>query len=1033
MLPPEKKFNDFAESATEFNGADYEAIYDLLEELRSLGFRFGTQQYVDLHRALIALTAKSKTAISEEKLKTYLAPVVCSTPTEQETFYAQFDNWLENRKVIKKTANAEVSALENNLPKHKVVIRPRRPLLWSFAFGLLTLLIISPAIYLYFFKIPAQDSVSVRGSINGQIVDEDTLAPLGGAEILFQNGKKKTDNEGKFILEYEPTGKPVDVAITHSYYPLKKESVTLSEGVQNVTIKLKKSIQIVEANKQVIENPINESSISKTNEHTNKATVATTDPAPVLPDYWKKFYRKNFYYLLAAAASIPFLYFCLWWFLRQRHRARLARKASDEIPPLNKLIVKGVTEILYKNSALRRAIQELRRHRPQDSTDLDVPATIDATINRGGLPQPVFGTRKTSPEYLILIDRANFSDQEALLKEVLINRLIEEGVYVDRYYFDGDPRVCYKSPKSETLSLPELAARYPEHNLAIFSDGASFLDPLTALPQRWLEMFSHWVRRAVLTPASLDSWSYREKVLSEAHFPVLPANKEGIAALVGVVNGGQMPKIVSNKTARQFPEILEERPLRWLDRHAPNQKDIDELYRQLRRYLDAEEFYLLCACAVYPALSLELTLYLGYKLGGEVERLEDELFSLVRLPWFRHGKMPDWLRQRLLSGLSAAQEKEIRTIIEQLLITAIENPSDGLNMEFAFDEESYKQGRKRLREFILGEPENSPLRDYVLLSFLSRSSRLSVALPEAVRRMLFPEGVHWLGIKPSFVFLLALLISLSATTTTALFLPLPSPEEADLPPSDINPYKTLQIPRNEPFLTYSPANAARGETIKLRFVSNSCEMDKLTNANLYAPETSGITVSEQTSSDCVYLAVVKITADAPLGVQYLTLTLQSNTSEKIQFMITDKPTKQKVPIIPFNPDIPQDAPTVVSLPKITTVGVADSTPSGNKIIDINCPDVLEFRYDSEYKISPPITLKGNTNNEGATFLWTVDSENRIFSIYSGQGTASITIKAEPSLVLVNEANLTIRMEYSYITTRPDKPFIPFPDNRCAIM
>ncbi len=972
MPQSETKSEDFVERVAELESSDYDAIFDFLEELRTIGFRFGTQQYIDLHRVLVTLIAGSQTALNTEKLKTYLAPVVCTSPAEQDAFYSQFDNWLKQRNIAGKNNKTELPTLADSLAQQAEIIRPRRKWRRVFAYAGLTLLVISAILVPFSNTIYELSPYTLRkkvGTVRYQVVDEEKMMPLSGAEILINKGSEKTDQNGEFTLNYNTRLKKNTITVNYPNYPLKIETLELLDGEQNVQIKMKQQIQTVPLDEQEVLTAV-----------------------PVTPDYWNQFYRRYFIYLAVVAALAPILYFCLWWLLRQRRRARLARKQSDEIPHLNKLIVKGVTEILYKNAELRRAIQELRRHRPQDSTDLNIPATIDATINRGGLPKPIYGTRKTSPEYLILIDRANFSDQEALLKDVLINRLIEEGVYVDRYYFDRDPRICYKTPQSKTLSLPELAARYPEHNLAIFSDGASFLDPLTALPQRWLEMFSLWVRRALLTPASFDSWGYRETILTESDFPVLPATKQGIAALVDVVNTGQMPKIALNKTARRFPEILEERPLRWLDRHAPGQSEIDELYRQLRRYLDAEEFYLLCACAVYPALSLELTLYLGYKLGGEVERLEDELFSLVRLPWFRHGKMPDWLRQRLVSGLSAGQAKEIRTVIEQLLITAIEHPQEGIEMEFAFDAENYKKGRKKLQRFILGEPEDSPLRDYVFLSFITRS-RLTVAVPEVLRRILFPEGVHWLGVRPATVFLLVLLISLGGTTATAYFLPTPVNEEVVAPP--IAPISPPEFSRTVPFLSYSPASGIRGSQYKMRFVSNDCGNEKLSNAELTSPEGNGITVlSNQAEGECVHNATIEIAKDAKLGAQTLFLTRRDEPSESFQFTVEDVVTPTRTPT-------PAVSPTPQPLP-----------PRNCPQSEMDCPPFLIF---DEKLVSEPIEayIIGR-DNRTPKFNWTFNvDDSKIFSSVSDGSSLKIIARQ----IFSGEPNLS----YNLTVTSPDDP------------
>jgi hypothetical protein len=49
-----------------------------------------------------------------------------------------------------------------------------------------------------------------------------------------------------------------------------------------------------------------------------------------------------------------------------------------------------------------------------------------------------------------------------------------------------------------------------------------------------------------------------------------------------------------------------------------------------------------------------LTRYLGARLFGQPDAWDERLLRLVRLPWFRHGTMPDWLRNELLASFTDA-------------------------------------------------------------------------------------------------------------------------------------------------------------------------------------------------------------------------------------------------------------------------------------------------------------------------------------------------------------------------------------------
>src|SRR6185295_16715119 len=94
-----------------------------------------------------------------------------------------------------------------------------------------------------------------------------------------------------------------------------------------------------------------------------------------------------------------------------------------------------------------------------------------------------------------------FEDQQARLHQEIVRRLAQDNVLVDAYFFHGDPRVCRKHESSlQYVTLQDLAAMHRDHHLVIFTDGSSFLNPFSGVPEQWIEIFSQWTRRAILTP-----------------------------------------------------------------------------------------------------------------------------------------------------------------------------------------------------------------------------------------------------------------------------------------------------------------------------------------------------------------------------------------------------------------------------------------------------------------------------------------------------------------------------------------------------
>ncbi|MCP4695491.1 MAG: hypothetical protein GY862_01385, partial [Gammaproteobacteria bacterium] len=426
----------------------------------------------------------------------------------------------------------------------------------------------------------------------------------------------------------------------------------------------------------------------------------------------------------------------LWW--RYQTRRFLARKTVSDQPEIKRLFLEGISEGLFQSPGLSHTAQQLRKHAQVEADFLDVEATLEQTVRCGGWLMPVTGTLKRMPEYLVLIDRIAFKDHQARLIDVLINRLAAEGVAVARYYFNADPRRCY--PEQGPLipcSPEELGERYPRARLLIFSDGNGLINPVSGEAVHWIEQFFPWPQRALFTLEHAEQWTYRQRALEDSGFSVLPASEAGLAALVEQMNAGVPQSWSKLKTPflAKFPEILSERVHRWLERHPPAM--LDDLLKQLRNFLGKNGYYWFSACAVYPELHWQLTLYLGYQLTSEEAlplHAENTLGKLARLPWFRYGYMPDWLRKRLINDLSLSHENETRAALQQFLLTVSpDNPLRDFHIEIAYERKAVLSdlARRFLPALTKRASKTSPLRDYVFLTFME--DKLAVKMPKVLR------------------------------------------------------------------------------------------------------------------------------------------------------------------------------------------------------------------------------------------------------------------------------------------------------------
>jgi len=458
--------------------------------------------------------------------------------------------------------------------------------------------------------------------------------------------------------------------------------------------------------------------------------------------------ESNFLWTIPLVLALIILLWHLW--KRGRDyltRFDLKRQFTSVRPQLQRLSVKAMAleKAIFQPISLSRSAQQLRKHSAIDDNTLDITATLEKTIEAGGWPTPVYGSRLHLPEYLVLIDRTTFKDHQAKLVNTLLNQLVKEGVFIIRSYFDGNPRQCYLESDSDPfvpLTLTELAERYPDHRLLIFSDGQGLINAVTGELVNWIDQFAVWTLRILLTLEAPEQWGYRKTLLEQADFLVLPANETGLQWLVEQLNAGTPESYRTSSEAEysEFPPFLRDYPRRWLERHAPEPIELLELLKQVRFFLGKAGYYWFSACAVYPELHWELTLYLGDKLTSDGKKLltEEHLAKLARLPWFRSGYMPEWLRERLVEDLLAAKkDRAIRDAINEFLQPKPEEASQTAHIEVAVGQPSIDEGES--------------LREYVFVKFMAKSKESTFKLPHMLSE-LFQSKISSISAKLSSLF-----------------------------------------------------------------------------------------------------------------------------------------------------------------------------------------------------------------------------------------------------------------------------------------
>ncbi len=175
-----------------------------------------------------------------------------------------------------------------------------------------------------------------------------------------------------------------------------------------------------------------------------------------------------------------------------------------------------------------------------------------------------------------------------------------------------------------------------------------------------------------------------------------------------------------------------------MERYAPSESMVNELLIQVRDFVGDKGYFWLGACAIYPELRWPLTLYFGYQLElltEEEEKKKERLVKLTRLPWFRYGYMPNWLRKRLVWDLSLEDDKAVREKLQGLLLNAQERPISDFKLKVVV---KFPDLIKRLLS-IWSKSKVNPLQDYVFLSFIK--DRLAVKATKSIREFVKPSNL----------------------------------------------------------------------------------------------------------------------------------------------------------------------------------------------------------------------------------------------------------------------------------------------------
>jgi HSP20 family molecular chaperone IbpA len=465
-------------------------------------------------------------------------------------------------------------------------------------------------------------------------------------------------------------------------------------------------------------------------------------------------------------------------FRRFRHkRAPALRRLQDTSTRLIALQPRSDRPLLFGDRSLRIWLQALRTHRQMPTDRLDVPRSLRATIAAGGRPVFLFGTAPRLPDYPILIEQLTGKDHLTALGRAITARLENERVAFAAYHYSTDPRQVWDAVR-HPLTLRDVAAHHGEDMVVLVSDGDVLIDPLLGEVRAWVAEFAVWRNPVLLTPVPLQQWSAREQALTAAGFIVLPATPAGLQSLGEFLRRGEAgrPRVAASRGTPSLLARAGRRTLAWHHDFPPDPQEREALLNALAMSLPKAAFDLLCVLALFGEVRLDLTLAAGQALRARDEKplLNEASFAaLAWLPWFRLGRLPEWLRVDLAQCLDAKRMEEAHEFYKRWLTDLDAGNGSGEKLLLLPDRTIYRW----LARFA-GTVPGRAVRDVLFLSFMrkERLDTLDLEAPATLARLLRTDWADPLCITGGFCVLLTACLVVFARSLDRL-----SPAPWDVP------------------------------------------------------------------------------------------------------------------------------------------------------------------------------------------------------------------------------------------------------------
>jgi hypothetical protein len=303
----------------------------------------------------------------------------------------------------------------------------------------------------------------------------------------------------------------------------------------------------------------------------------------------------------------------------------------------------------------RNKIQKSRFHpNPPYAWNIQTSAPFVEKTLLGSFSKQFSGLDDVKKPLLFLVEKKSDEDHQAHLYDLFIGSLQEKGLTLQRYYHSGDMQFFWNETQMEKITLDKIQSQFKGYALIYCGDGHRAVNPSADELQWWTYHIYGWQQRYVLTNRPLVNWDHHESVLSNL-FSVLPFYDSGITTLGKQLKGENI----------SFP-IASIKGLKAIDLENENLISVEVLESIFGKKVCSW----IAAVALSSKIDWDLTLQIGHQLTNTGQTLVtlENIKALARLPWFRHGEIPDEMRQELEVYL----DPDTRRSVRQLIVTALE-------------------------------------------------------------------------------------------------------------------------------------------------------------------------------------------------------------------------------------------------------------------------------------------------------------------------------------------------------------------------